>query len=112
MSLRNLHRKLNQSEFSGNEFDPISAFEAESTNENLHAIPSDRFTEPLDNYTDLIHELELIKPDLANALKDLNTYQLQAVLSDDKKVLLSAMVGSGKTTVLTNKKLYRQKWLF
>lgn len=106
MSLKNLHRKLQQSEFSENEFDPINAFEAEGTDENLHVIPSNRFTEPLDNYNELIQEVELIKPDLAKALKDLNPYQLQAVFSDDEKVLLSAMVGSGKTTVLTHKILY------
>lgn len=36
----------------------------------------------------------------------LNEYQRQAVLSNDKYVLLNAVVGSGKTTVLVNKILY------
>ncbi|BAX81891.1 ATP-dependent helicase [Labilibaculum antarcticum] len=106
MSLKNLHRKLGINHQSGDEFDPIAAFEAEDLPENLNLIPPERFTEPKDNYK---QELKLVaekNASLSAALEHLNPYQLQAIFSDEQKVVLSAMVGSGKTTVLTYKLLY------
>jgi len=106
LSLKGLHRKFKNTEFEGNEFDPIAAFESEGTPENPHHIPMDRFSEPSGDYSQFFEKIKSIHTKLAIALKKLNNYQLQAVFSDDKKVLLSAMVGSGKTTVLTHKVLY------
>ncbi|MGZ2371398.1 ATP-dependent helicase [Ancylomarina sp. YFZ004] len=106
MSLKHLHRKLRNTEFEGNEFDPISAFEAQAVPHQSIVIPKDRFTEPSENYTYEIKQVSERNLKLGQALETLNTYQLQAVFSEDSKVLLSAMVGSGKTTVLTHKILY------
>ena len=106
MSLKGLHRKFKNTEFEGTEFDPIAAFESEGIPENTYHIPMDRYSEPSGDYNRHFNEIESIHKGLASALKKLNEYQLQAVFSDDKKVLLSAMVGSGKTTVLTHKILY------
>ena len=106
MSLKRLHRKLRSTEFEGNEFDPISAFEAQDVPQQSLVIPKERFTEPQENYAHKIKEVYARNSKLGQALKTLNNYQLQAVFSEDRKVLLSAMVGSGKTTVLTHKILY------
>ena len=106
MSLKGLHRKFKNTEFEGTEFDPIAAFESEGIPENPHHIPMNRFSEPSNDYSQYFEKIESTHTKLARALKKLNDYQLQAVFSNDKKVLLSAMVGSGKTTVLTHKILY------
>ncbi|MRT94345.1 ATP-dependent helicase [Ancylomarina sp. 16SWW S1-10-2] len=106
MSLKNLHRKLRSTEFEGNEFDPISAFEAQAVPQHGLVIPKDRFTEPKESYSVDIKVVSEKNSKLGQALETLNNYQLQAVFSDNTKVLLSAMVGSGKTTVLTHKILY------
>jgi len=110
VSLKNLHRKLRSTEFESNEFDPISAFEAQAVPQQSIIIPKDRFTEPSENYAQDLHGVSKTNIKLGQALEKLNNYQLQAVFSEDSKVLLSAMVGSGKTTVLTHKILYFQKW--
>jgi len=106
VSLKHLHRKLRSNEFEGNEFDPISAFEAQAVPQQGIVIPKDRFTEPSEDYSQNLQRLSKTNEKLAQALEKLNNYQLQAVFSEDPKVLLSAMVGSGKTTVLTHKILY------
>jgi len=106
VSLKNLHRKLRSTEFESNEFDPISAFEAQAVPQQSIIIPKDRFTEPSENYAQDLHGVSKTNIKLGQALEKLNNYQLQAVFSEDSKVLLSAMVGSGKTTVLTHKILY------
>ena len=106
MSLKHLHRKLRNNEFEDNEFDPISAFEAQAVPHQSLVIPKDRFTEPLDTYTNEIKAVSERHSKLGQALETLNNYQLQAIFSENSKVLLSAMVGSGKTTVLTHKILY------
>ncbi|MGQ1911310.1 ATP-dependent helicase [Marinifilum sp. RC60d5] len=106
MSFKNLHRKFKNTEFSDKEFDPISAFETEGTKENTYLIPEERFSEPIADYSELLAEVNSLNSALAKALSNLNLYQQQAIFSKDKKLLLSAMVGSGKTTVLTYKILY------
>ena len=106
MSLKHLHRKLRSTEFESNEFDPISAFEAQAVPQQGLVIPKDRFTEPADDYSEEIKLVGEKNSKLGQALETLNNYQLQAVFSENSKVLLSAMVGSGKTTVLTHKILY------
>lgn len=106
MSLKHLHRKLRNTDLQSEEFDPISAFESFETPVNHHIIPLERYTEPKEDYSDIIRKVEIKKAQLASALKELNIYQQQAVFSEDQKLLLSAMVGSGKTTVLTHKVLY------
>jgi DNA helicase-2/ATP-dependent DNA helicase PcrA len=105
VSFKRLHRKRGQSEFAGNDFDSISAFESQAIPQQRQ-IPADRYTEPDTNYAEELSAVCNEYPKLGEALKTLNPYQLQAVFSKDKKVLLSAMVGSGKTTVLTHKVLY------
>jgi len=106
VSLKHLHRKLRNTEFESNEFDPISAFESQAVPQQGIVIPKDRFTEPKKNYKHEIKQVSLKNSKLGRALETLNSYQLQAVFSEDTQVLLSAMVGSGKTTVLTHKILY------
>lgn len=106
MSFKNLHRKFKNTEFTDKEFDPISAFENDAIIENSHLIPEERFSEPAADYSELLLEVNSVNSALAKAIKNLNLYQQQAVFSKDKKLLLSAMVGSGKTTVLTYKILY------
>ncbi|PXY02464.1 hypothetical protein DF185_07380 [Marinifilum breve] len=106
MSLKHLHRKLRNTDLPSEEFDPISAFESFESPVISNIIPPDRYTEPKEDYSDIITKVEAKKPQLASALKKLNLYQQQAVFSEDQKLLLSAMVGSGKTTVLTHKVLY------
>jgi DNA helicase-2/ATP-dependent DNA helicase PcrA len=106
VSLKNLHRKLRRTEFEGNEFDPISAFEAQPVPKQSVVITKDRFTEPKADYSLEIKAVYEQNSKLGEALELLNNYQLQAVFSENPKVLLSAMVGSGKTTVLTHKILY------
>ena len=102
MSIRHLSRKLRQT--STNEFDPISAFEANSAPSISDQIPEDRISQPKANYT---YELSLIeKENLTQSIEKLNIYQQQAIFSSAQNTLLSAMVGSGKTTVLTQKVLY------
>ena len=94
------------SAFGGNDFDPISAFESEAIPKNDNQIPMDRYTQPCSDFTEELSAVLADHPKLGEALQELNPYQLQAVFSNDKKLLLSAMVGSGKTTVLTYKVLY------
>lgn len=106
MSLKNLHRKLRSTNSEGHSLDPISAFEAQAVPQPGIVIPKDRFTEPKPNYTQELEQVYFKNPKLGKALETLNEYQLQAVFSTDTKILLSAMVGSGKTTVLTHKILY------
>jgi len=106
VSLKNLHRKLRHTAFDSSEFDPISAFEAETAPTQSNLIPKERFTEPSEAYAENLKSVTEQNPKLGQALQKLNNYQLQAVFSNDTKVLLSAMVGSGKTTVLTHKILY------
>jgi DNA helicase II / ATP-dependent DNA helicase PcrA len=60
-------------------------------------------TEEFSRALDLIREKNL---SLYESFKKLNNHQLSAIFSDSKKTLVSAMVGSGKTTVLINKVLY------
>jgi DNA helicase-2/ATP-dependent DNA helicase PcrA len=106
LSLKNLHRKLGIRRKSSDEFDPIAAFESEGLPENQNLIPPERFTEPKENYQNELNLLAKTNTALAAAFDALNPYQLQAIFSDEQKVVLSAMVGSGKTTVLTYKLLY------
>lgn len=98
-------------EWENDEFDPFADFEKEFAPENPHHIPDDRLVKPLDDYSDILDKVRDKSPQLADSLSKLNNYQLHAVVSDDPKVLLSAMVGSGKTTVLTHKVLYLHYYL-
>ncbi|MFA8436850.1 MAG: ATP-dependent helicase [Marinifilaceae bacterium] len=106
MSLRKLQQQLRDQRNTNHTFDPISAFESDGKALQNTTIPKERFEEPARNYSEELKNVELQHPELFKALSKLNPYQLQAVFSDDRKVLLSAMVGSGKTTVLTHKVLY------
>ncbi len=105
MSLKHLHRKIRNTDLQSEEFDPISAFESFEIPITSNIIPPDRYTEPKEDYSAIVTKVKK-KPQLASALKKLNLYQQQAVFSEDQKQLLSAIVGSGKTTVLTHKVLY------
>ncbi|WP_372751816.1 ATP-dependent helicase [Labilibaculum sp.] len=106
MSLKNLHRKLGLDQSTSNEFDPIAAFESEGLPKNENLIPPERFTEPNKDFQQELSSLAEKNTTLAAAFKPLNPYQLQAIFNNKQKTVLSAMVGSGKTTVLTNKLLY------
>lgn len=53
-----------------------------------------------------LNHIKQINLPLYSSMKKLNTFQQRAVFSDNNKILVSAMVGSGKTTVLVHKILY------
>ncbi|TKG93772.1 hypothetical protein EYV94_16135 [Puteibacter caeruleilacunae] len=106
MGSRRLYNKFGHQDFSHPDFDPIEAFESRNKPVDDSLVPEERVTKPTHDFKQNIEQVSLEYPRLAKELSKLNPYQLQAVFSDDRKVLLSAMVGSGKTTVLTHKILY------
>jgi DNA helicase II / ATP-dependent DNA helicase PcrA len=59
-----------------------------------------------EDYMDILEEIKLRNPTLYESISKLNQYQQKAIFTDTKKALVSAMVGSGKTTVLIHKVLY------
>jgi len=54
----------------------------------------------------LLGNIKNINISLYDSMKKLNHHQLESILTENKRTLVSAMVGSGKTTVLIHKVLY------
>lgn len=104
MSLRNLYRKHDQS--IEQEQTPNSIFEIEQPDAITTNIPFERFETPKKDYKKEIETTKQHNPALAQTISNLNNYQQQALFSEAQNTLLTAMVGSGKTTVLTQKILY------
>ncbi len=103
MSYKHLRSKLKSS--NTNKLDQIfNAFEAEGralkeqNNPNIHHPTSD-YNQEIDDIKRLDHKLGL-------TFERLNQHQRHAVFYPSKNTILSAMVGSGKTTVLIAKVFY------
>ena len=58
-----------------------------------------------EDYGAVLEEIKLRYSPLYESIKKLNQHQAKAIFTNNKKTLLSAMVGSGKTTVLIHKVL-------
>jgi len=56
--------------------------------------------------SEILNKIKLQHPYLYSTMNQLNEFQQMAVFSEDKRSLVSAMVGSGKTTILICKILY------
>jgi len=76
-----------------------SEFVAPSNPENVSEALSE-------NESQKLNQIKSKHLPLYNSIKKLNVFQQRAVFSDNEKILVSAMVGSGKTTVLVHKILY------
>ena len=59
-----------------------------------------------EDYGAVLEEIKSKNLPLYESIKKLNQHQAKAIFTNNKKTLLSAMVGSGKTTVLIHKILY------
>lgn len=59
-----------------------------------------------EDYSEIFKEIKSRNTALYASIRKLNPHQAKAIFSNDKKTLVSAMVGSGKTTVLIHKILY------
>lgn len=59
-----------------------------------------------EDYNDILEVIKSLNSTLYESMKKLNQDQLGAIFTNNKKTLVSAMVGSGKTTVLVHKVLY------
>lgn len=105
MSLRRLQQKLRDSKSDvgfGNDIE--AAFMAQAPAPKRE--PAYTFEEPSADFSALLEEVKQASTPLYQSMRRLNRYQLHAIFSPKKSILLSAMVGSGKTTVLTHKVLY------
>jgi len=102
MSLKRLHSRIRGSQSS---FDQLAnAFEAEG--QALFSSDEPEINRPLTDYRDEIARIGQVDAKLGRTFHRLNKHQRHAVFYPAQHVLLSAMVGSGKTTVLIAKLFY------
>lgn len=102
MSLKRLHSRIRGSQSS---FDQLAnAFEAEGL--ALSSSSDPEINRPAMDYADVIERIRKEDAKLGRTFDRLNKFQRHAVFYPAQHTILSAMVGSGKTTVLIAKLFY------
>jgi len=103
MSFENLRRKFAKSDsIAENVFD---SFEKDSYNEEKE-VNEHEFKELSSDFKCELEDILNVNEKLYSQIKALNAYQQQAIFDNSPNAVLSAMVGSGKTTVIIYKILY------
>lgn len=108
MDLKKIYQKLRERKTnkSSSLSTPSSDLESSIFPDNDHAESRIKPEEISEDYRDILEEIKLRNSILYESIKKLNKYQQKAIFTNNKKTLVSAMVGSGKTTVLVHKVLY------
>ncbi len=108
MDLKKIYQKLRErkTKKSSRPSTPSSDLESSIFPDNDHAESRIKPEEISEDYRDILEEIKLRNSTLYESIKKLNKYQQKAIFTNNKKTLVSAMVGSGKTTVLVHKVLY------
>ena len=108
MDLKKIYQKLRErkTKKSSGLSTPSSDLESSIFPDNDHAESRIKPEEISKDYRDILEEIRLRNSMLYESIKKLNKYQQKAIFTNNKKTLVSAMVGSGKTTVLVHKVLY------
>ena len=108
MDLKKIYQKLRErkTKKSSRPSTPSSDLESSISPDIDHAESRIKPEEILEDYRDILEEIKLRNSILYESIKKLNKYQQKAIFTNNKKTLVSAMVGSGKTTVLVHKVLY------
>lgn len=108
MDLKKIYQKLRErkAKKSSRSSTPSSDLESSISPDIDHAESRIKPEEILEDYRDILEEIKLRNSILYESIKKLNKYQQKAIFTNNKKTLVSAMVGSGKTTVLVHKVLY------
>lgn len=108
MDLKKIYQKLRErkTKKSSRSSTPSSDLESSISPDIDHAESRIKPEEILEDYRDILEEIKLRNSILYESIKKLNKYQQKAIFTNNKKTLVSAMVGSGKTTVLVHKVLY------
>lgn len=108
MDLKKIYQKLRErkTKKSSRPSTPSSDLESSISPDIDHAESRIKPEEILEDYRDVLEEIKLRNSILYESIKKLNKYQQKAIFTNNKKTLVSAMVGSGKTTVLVHKVLY------
>ncbi len=96
---RNANKSGDQLSLSSSENNETSSFDTIDSKSRAEEVI-------LEDFGDILEDIRLQNSTLYESIKKLNPYQQKAVFSSDKRTLVSAMVGSGKTTVLIHKVLY------
>ena len=108
MDLKKIYQKLRERKIkkSSGLSTPSSDLESSIFPDNDHTESRIKPEEISEDYRDILEEIKLRNSILYESIKKLNKYQQKAIFTNNKKTLVSAMVGSGKTTVLVHKVLY------
>jgi len=102
MRYKRLHSRIKGS---SNDFEQLAnAFEAEGQAAVHSFVPE--INRPTSDYVEEIERIRQIDEKLGRTFQRLNRYQRHAVFHSAQRSILSAMVGSGKTTVLIAKIFY------
>ncbi|RKD86523.1 ATP-dependent helicase [Mangrovibacterium diazotrophicum] len=102
MRYKRLHSRIKGSQ---SDFDQLAnAFEAEGQTVVRSFVPE--INRPTSDYADKIAHIRQIDEKLGRTFQRLNRHQRHAVFFHSERTILSAMVGSGKTTVLIAKLFY------
>ncbi|MEK6776156.1 MAG: ATP-dependent helicase [bacterium] len=108
MDLKKIHQMLRERRSTKLTDQPVSSPDADASN-----LPEEQSAEPVirnhvifEDYNDILEEIKSRNSILYESMKKLNQNQMEAIFTNNKKTLVSAMVGSGKTTVLVHKVLY------
>lgn len=104
MSFKRLRSRI-QGNSSSSSFDQLAnAFEADGQVQYQRSQPE--ILQPSSDYRDIIAQIKQTDAKLGRTFERLNSHQRHAVFHPTRCTLLSAMVGSGKTTVLIAKIFY------
>lgn len=108
MDLKKIHQLLRERKSAKHSDQPISSSggDASTLPEEQSAEPAIRDDAISEDYNEILEEIKSRNSTLYESMKKLNQNQMEAIFTNNKKTLVSAMVGSGKTTVLVHKVLY------
>lgn len=103
MGLNSLRRKFAKPDsVAENVFDSFENDSSIVEQENVEY----KFKEPKSDFVNELREISDVNENLYTQIKTLNTHQQQSIFDASDNCVLSAMVGSGKTTVIVYKILY------